>query len=68
MDRIESIGVFVRESSPSRFSIKMSGRCAGAAERHVAFDGVRAELADLADAGKDLVSIVVPIMHSHFTV
>jgi hypothetical protein len=33
MDRIESMGVFVHESSPS--NIKMSGRCAGAAHvRH----------------------------------
>jgi hypothetical protein len=39
--------------------------CAGAAKGRVTLDQVRRELADLADAGENLVSIVVPIEHCH---
>src|SRR5215467_2302217 len=46
--------------------VKMSRLRAGTAERHIALDSVRRELADLADAAENLVSIVVPIKHSHF--
>jgi hypothetical protein len=43
----------------------MSGFCAGTAERRVAFHRIRRKLADLANAGENLLSIFVPIKRSH---
>src|SRR6516164_10400398 len=39
--------------------------CAGAAERRVALHRIRRKLADLANAGENLLPIFVPIKHSH---
>src|SRR6516225_10324268 len=49
----------------ARLCIQMSGFCAGTAERRVALHRIRRKLADLANAGENLFSVLVPIKHSH---